>query len=150
MILKTAKNEIEIRLTTKRIIDIIKKLNGKNLEEIYFKALNECDIEILAKMIYYFSDPADGSNKAFVNEEYVYDFLDDYKKENDKTYTDIYKEIALEVNEQGFFNSKMTKEELEEKSGDLMSSINLNEVMKGTIEKVATEIATEEFKGYKS
>lgn len=150
MILETSKNKIEIRLTTRRVIDLIRKIGGKNLEETYFKALNECDVEILAKIIYYFAEPADGSNKAFASEESVYDFIDDLIKEHNKTYADIFKEISVEVNEQGFFNSKMTAEELEKKSGDLMSSINLNEVMKGTIEKVATEIATEEFKGYKA
>lgn len=150
MILETSKQKIEIILSTRKIVDLTKKLKGKNLTEIYFKALRDCDTEALGKIIYAFAEPADGSNKAFANEEYVYDFIDEYMRENKKSYSDIYNELAIEVNEQGFFNKKMTKEEITEKAEDLMSSINMEEVIKTSTEKAVTEITTAEFKGYKS
>lgn len=150
MILETNKQKIEIILSTRKIVDITKKLKGKNLTEIYFKALRDCDLETLAKLIYIFAEPADGTNKAFASEEYVYDFLDDYMKENKKSYKDIYNEIAIEVNEQGFFNEKMTKEQLKAKEEDLMSSINMEEIIKNSTEKAVSEITVEEFKGHKT
>jgi|GEM_PF-943899 len=150
MILETKKSKIEIVLSTRKIIDLTKKLKGKNLTEIYFKALRDCDLEILAKIIYAFAEPADGTNKAFVDDSYVYDFLDDYMKESKKSYKDIYSEIAVEVNEQGFFNEKMTLEELQAKAEDLMSSINMEEIIKNSTEKAVSEITAEEFRGHKA
>ena len=126
-----------------------KELKGKNLSELYFKYFNECNEEALAKIIFTFAEK-DGKN-AFENMETVYDFIDDYKKENEKTYEDIYKEIAEVINDEGFFSKKMTKEELEEIMHNPLASINLEETMKTVVEKVATEIVQDEsFKGHKA
>ena len=38
-----------------------------------------------------------------------------YKRENKKTYDDMFKELAEEINKEGFFKTKMTKEVLQEK-----------------------------------
>lgn len=150
MILETKKMKIELVLSTRKIIDLTKKLKGKNLTEIYFKALRDCDIEVLAKIIYAFAEPRDGSNKAFVDENYVYDFIDDYMRETSKSYKDIYSEIAAEVNEQGFFNEKMTEDQLKAKAEDLMASIDMEEIIKKSTEKAVSDITAEEFKGHKA
>ena len=43
----------------------------------------------------------------------------------------------------------MTVEELEVAMSNPMASINMEETMKTVVEKVAMEVAQEEFKGYK-
>ena len=51
-------------------------------------------------------------------------------EENKKTYKDIFEEIAEDINEEGFFNSKMTKKELKDKMSSPLSSMNMNDVIK--------------------
>lgn len=66
-------------------------------------------------------------------------------EEKNKTYNDIFKEIAEDINKMGFFNKKMTKEELMEKiNSDI--TIDMNEIIKKSAEKAVANIAEEEFK----
>ena len=114
MILETKNKKINLVLRTRKIADIAKKLGGKNFEDVYFKAVNEFDLEALSKIIYMLAENEDKTS-SFKNNTEVYDFIDDYMAENDKTYKAIFEEIAEAINEEGFFNSKMTKKDLKDK-----------------------------------
>ncbi|MDO4282346.1 MAG: hypothetical protein Q4D02_01805 [Clostridia bacterium] len=148
MILKTKAKEVNIVLRTRKIINITELLKGKNFEDIYFKSFNEMNLDSLAKVIFVFAEDESGM-KAFKDYYEVYDFLDDYKEENNKSYKEIFEEIAKEVNDQGFFNTKMSQEELEKKIGNPISGIDMEEIMKKSTEKAVANIAEKEFKGYK-
>lgn len=148
MIMNTEKLEIELRLTTRKIINLTDKYKNKNLGDLYFKVANDLSEKALAEIIYTFAE-VDGKNPFNGDINKVYDFIDDYKKESNKTYEDIYKEIAEVINNEGFFSKKMTKEELQLAMSNPMASINMEETMKTVVEKVAMEVAQEEFKGYK-
>ena len=87
---------------------------------------------------------------SFKNNTEVYDFIDDYMAENDKTYKAIFEEIAEAINEEGFFNSKMTKKDLKDKMSNPLSSMNMNEVIKNSAEKAITKVAEQEFQGYRA
>jgi hypothetical protein len=147
--MKTGKLEVELRPTTRKIINLTEKNKEKNLSELYFKSANDKSEKALAEIIFAFGE-VDGKSPFNGDINRVYDFIDDYKFENKKTYNDIYKEIAEMVNEQGFFSMKMTKEELAQALNNPLASLNMEETMKMAIEKVTTEIAAEEFKGYKA
>ena len=149
MILETKKQKINLVLRTRKIADIAKKLDGKNFEDVYFKAMNEFDLEALSKIIFILAENEDKTN-SFKNSTEVYDFIDDYMEENKKTYKDIFKEIAEDINEEGFFNSKMTKEQLEEKMSSPLSSMNMNDVIKNSAEKAIAKVAEQEFQGYRA
>lgn len=149
MILETKNKKINLVLRTRKIADIAKKLDGKNFEDIYFKAMNEFDLEALSKIIYTLAENEDKTD-AFKSNTDVYDFIDDYMEENKKTYKDIFKEIAEDINEEGFFNSKMTKEQLEEKMSSPLSSMNMNDVIKNSAEKAIAKVAEQEFQGYRA
>lgn len=149
MILETKKQKINLVLRTRKIADIAKKLEGKNFEDVYFKAMNEFDIEALSKIIYILAENEDKTS-SFKNSTDVYDFLDDYMEENKKTYKDIFTEIAEEINKEGFFNSKMTKEQLKDKMSNPLSSMNMNEVIKNSAEKAIAKVAEQEFQGYRA
>jgi hypothetical protein len=143
--MKTSDQEIEIRLTTKKIINLTKGLENKNLAQKYFKALQEGDIEFLAELIFIFGEfeeksPFNGDRNK------VYDFIDKYKKENNKTYLDIYKEIAEAVNEEGFFVKKMTQEELKEAFDTPV--MNIDAMMEEATKNVAAQVIAEEFRGH--
>lgn len=148
MIMNTEKLQIELRITTRKIVDLTNKFKGKNLADIYFKASNNYDEKALAEFILAFGEK---ENKSPFNNDInrVYDFIDEYKKENNKSYEDIYNEIAEVINEEGFFSKKMTKEELSSAMNNPMASINMEDTMRNVVDKIATEVATEEFKGYK-
>ncbi len=149
MILETNNKKINLVLRTRKIADIAKKLEGKNFEDVYFKAMNEFDLDALSKIIYILAENEDKTN-AFKNSTEVYDFIDDYMAENNKTYKDIFQEIAEDINEEGFFNSKMTKKELKDKMSNPLSSMNMNDVIKSSAEKAITRVAEEQFQGYRA
>ena len=111
--------------------------------------MNEFDIEALSKIIYILAENEDKTS-SFKNSTDVYDFLDDYMEENKKTYKDIFTEIAEEINKEGFFNSKMTKEQLKDKMSNPLSSMNMNEVIKNSAEKAIAKVAEQEFQGYRA
>ena len=146
--MNTLKLEIEIRLTTRKIVNLTDKYKGKNLGELYFKASNNCNEKFISEFIFAFAEK-DGKTPFNGDINQVYDFLDNYMKENKKSYKDIYNDIAEIINEEGFFSKKMTKEELTEALNNPMASINMEETMKNVVDKIATEVASEEFKGYK-
>lgn len=148
MIMNTEQLEIELRFTTKKIINLTDKYKFKNLGELYFKYSNDLSEKALAEIINTFAEK-EGKNPFNGDINKVYDFIDEYMKQNGKHYEDIYKEIAEVINEEGFFSQKMTKEELQVAMSNPMASINMEETMKTVVEKVATEVAQGEFKGYK-
>ncbi len=75
--------------------------------------------------------------------------MDDYRKESKSTFVEIYKKIAEELNNEGFFKNKKTKKELEEMISNPLSTINMNELMQKSTEKAMSKIAEEQFQGYK-
>ena len=149
MILETKNKKINLVLRTRKLADIAKQLDGKNFEDVYFKAMNDMDLEALSKIIFILAENEDKTN-AFKNSTEVYDFIDDYMSEKKKTYKDIFKEIAEDINKEGFFNSKMTKEELEGKMSNPLSSMNMSEVIKNSAEKAISRVAEQEFQGYRA
>lgn len=149
MIMRTEKQTVELRITIKKIINLTEKCKGKNLSDLYFKLSNELSEKGLAEIIFAFGE-IEGKNAFNYDINKVYDFMDVYMRENKKTCEDIYKEIAEVINEEGFFPKKMTKEELESKLNNPMSSIDIEETMKNAVDKVMTEIAINEFKGHQS
>lgn len=149
MILETKNKRINLVLRTRKIADIAKKLEGKNFEDVYFKAMNEFDLEALSKIIYILAENEDKTS-SFKSNTDVYDFIDDYMEENKKTYKDIFTEIAEDINKEGFFNSKMTKEQLKDKMSSPLSSVNMNEVIKSSAEKAIAKVAEQEFQGYRA
>lgn len=146
--MKTGKLNFELVLKTRKIVTLTKQLGGKNFEEVYFKMQNERNLEQLTSVIYTLAENEEGKNP-FKSSLEVYDFLDDYKKESNKSYDDIFKEIAEVINDEGFFNRKMSKKELEEKMNDIMGIIDMESILKNTAEKVIADVAKEEFTGYR-
>lgn len=149
MILKTKNKEIALVFTTRKIVNVSNLLKGKNFEDLYFKAMNESDIEALSKIIYVFAENSEDGSKSFKVSEDVYEFLDDYKAENNKTYEDIFNELAEVINEEGFFKTKMSKKDLAQKISNPISGLDMNSVIKQSAEKAIAKMAEEEFKGYK-
>ncbi len=147
MILEIEDKRIDLVYRTRKIVKLVDSLNGKNFEDIYFEAFNNNDIGALAKIIYAFAEDINTGLQAFKNEDEVCDFIDDYKAKSGKTYQDIFKKLVEDINEQGFFTKKMSKEELESKILD-SSSININEIVEKSAGKAVEAVATEIFKGY--
>lgn len=149
MILETKNKTIKLVLKTRKIVDISNVLKNKNFEEVFTKAYAVCDLDALTKMIYILAENEDGKS-VFTSSEEVYDFLDDYRKENKGTFIDLYKKIAEELSNEGFFKNKKTKKELEEMTSNPLSTINMNELMQKSTEKAMSKIVEEQFQGYKA
>ena len=148
MKLETKNKSVILVFTTRKIVNISNLLKGKDFEDLYFKAMNENDLDALSKIIFTFAEDEAGV-KSFKSSEEVYDFIDDYKQENQKTYKDIFNEMAEIINDEGFFKTTMNKKELQEKMSNPLSGINMSEVIKTSAEKAISKVAEEEvFKGY--
>lgn len=144
MELKTKNKTIVLIFTTRKIVNVSNILKGKNFEDLYFNAMNQGDLSALSKILFAFAEDKDGI-KAFNSSEDVYDFIDDYKAENNKTYEEIFVDLAEVINEEGFFNKKMTKKELKTKMSNPLSSVNMNDVIKNSAEKAIAKVAEEQF-----
>lgn len=143
MILKVKDKEITIFISTRKLVIVQDKTRTENFEELYFDAMSKLNIKTLAEILLVFAEDKEG-NEAFNNIAEVYDFIDEYKKENNKSYSDIFKELAEVINNEGFFNKKMTKKDMEQKILDPLSTMKLNDMIQPSIEKAITEIARNE------
>lgn len=148
MILEVENKKVSLVYRTKRIVEVTKLLEGKNFEEIYLNAVSESNIDALAKMMMIFGEDVDSGLPSFKKEEEVYDFIDDYMAQKGKSYGDLFKMMADDINAMGFFSNKMTAEELEGKMRNHMA-INMEEIVRNSAEKAITSMAEKEFKGYK-
>ena len=143
MELKTKLQKVNLVYRTRKIVNIAKLLDGKNFEELYFNALTENNVEALSNMILAFAEDPENGASAFKNIDEVFDFLDDYMEENKKTYQDIFKDLAESINNAGFFNKKMTKEELTTKA-ETHLSIDMNKIIQSSAEKAIQQVAENE------
>ena len=144
MELKTKNKSIVLVFTTRKIVNISNLLQGKNFEDLYFKAMNEGDLDALSKIIFTFAEDTENGAKAFKSSDEVFDFIDDYKTETEKTYEDIFSEIAEVINKEGFFKKKMNKKELDEKKSNPLSGIDMNKIIKSSAEKAIGTMAEKE------
>ncbi len=147
-ILKTEDKEFKLIPRTRKVVELTEKLKAKNLNDLIFTALNETNIKILAEIIKSFAEDENGKS-VFSSLDKVYDFIDSWKEENEKNYTDLFSEVIEVVNEMGFFKKKMTKEELESSIKNPVPTLDIQELMKNSAQKAMDEIAQEEFRGYK-
>lgn len=143
MELKTQFKTIKLVFTTRKIVNISNTLRGKNFEDLYFKAMNENDLDALSKIIYVFAEDEAGI-KSFKTSDEVYDFIDDYKAETNKSYADIFNEIAEVINDEGFFREKVSKKELKQKALNPLSGINMEQIVQTSAEKAINKLAEKE------
>lgn len=143
MELKTNYKTINLVFTTKKIVNISKILGNRNFEELFFRVMNENDVEALAQIIFVFAEDETGL-KSFKNIDEVYDFIDDLISEGKKTYGDVYMEVAGAINDEGFFKKKMTKKEILEKTSNPLLSINMKEIVKNSAERAIGKVVQEQ------
>ena len=149
MIVETKNKTIKLIFKTRKIVDISNILKNKNFEEAFTKVYAICDLDALTKILYILAEDENGKN-VFTSSNEVYDFLDDYRKESKGMLVDIYKKIAEELNNEGFFKNKKTKNELEEITSNPLSTINMNELMQKSTERAMSKIAEEQFQEFKA
>lgn len=149
MIYKFEDKEFKLVPRTRKVVDLTERLKAKNLNDLIFSALNDVNIKILAELIKAFAEDEEGK-AIFKTLDNSYDFIDCWKEENQKSYKDLFKEVATVVNEMGFFKEKMNMEQLDSMIENPMPVLNLQELMKNSAQKMVDTIAEEEFKGYKA
>lgn len=149
MILETKNKTIKLIFKTRKIVDISNVLKSKNFEEVFTKAYAICDLDALTKMLYILAEDENGKN-VFTSSDEVYEFLDDYRTESKGTLVDIYKKIAEELNNEGFFKNKKSKKELDEMISNPLSTMNMNELVQKSAENAMSKIAEEQFQGFKA
>ena len=152
MILKAKDKEVNIKFKMKDIVKLTETNKKNNLQELFFESIRNANLKNLALMICSFSYD-DEDKKVFGNENEVYDFLDAYMNENKKTIGEIYDDMAIAINESGFFMKKMSEEELKmEKTKSV--DIDMDSIVNGMMKDVANEkikpILEEQFKGFKA
>lgn len=150
MILKTNDREIKLIFRTKKIVELADKFKEDNFDNLFFKASSLNNVKALATIIDAFAEDENKKRVFGSDLNKVYDFIDIWKKDNSKTYEDLFVELAKAINEEGFFLKTMTEEELKKEMNNSLSSIDMTEIIKTTTNNVATQIVAEEFKGFKA
>lgn len=145
--IKTEKKEINLVPRTRKVVELTERLKAKNLNELIFKGLHNGDTKTLAEIIKAFAEDEDGKT-SFTSIGVVYDFMDDWKTESDKTFTDLYIEVIKVVNEMGFFMKKMSDKELTAEIENPIPTLNMQDIINDSAQKAMKEIVAEEFKGY--
>lgn len=148
VLISTKKMNIKLVPRTKKVIDLTEKLKNKNLNELIFNGLREANLKILAEIIKSFAETED-EKQAFFSIDNVYDFIDEWIEENEKSYTDLYKEVIKVVNDMGFLKTKLTENDLETEIKNPLMNIDMSEIIKESATKAVESIAQEEFRGYK-
>lgn len=149
VLISTKKMNIKLVPRTKKVIDLTEKLKNKNLNELIFNGLREANLKILAEIIKSFAETED-DKQAFFSIDNVYDFIDEWIEENEKSYTDLYKEVIKVVNDMGFLKTKLTENDLETEIKNPLMNIDMSEIIKESATKAVESIAQEEFRGYKA
>lgn len=149
VLISTKKMNIKLVPRTKKVIDLTEKLKNKNLNELIFNGLREANLKILAEIIKSFAETED-DKQAFFSIDNVYDFIDEWIEENEKSYTDLYKEVIKVVNDMGFLKTKLAEKDLETEIKNPLMNIDMNEIIKESATKAVESIAQEEFRGYKA
>lgn len=147
MKMKYKDKEINLVPRTRKVIELTEKLKGKNLNDVMFQGLKNCDIKVLAEIIKAFAEDED-KKAVFTSINNVYDFIDELKETEQKSYSEIYKEVIEVTNEMGFFSKKMTPKELNAQIEDPISNIDMEELVKASAQKYMDKLAEEEFGGY--
>lgn len=150
LVLETSNKRITLSLKTRKIVDIITLAGAKNFEDYFFKTLYNKDLKALSEIIYSLVEVSEGENRPFASSTAVYDFIDVYKYEKNISYADIFDSLAEFINNEGFFNTKMSPEELEAKKNNLMTSMDMEKVMDSVLKDVSKEVAKEEIQDRKS
>lgn len=146
--LKKDNKEFKLVPRTRKVIDLTERLKAKNLNDLMFEGLNNVDVKMLAEIIKAFAEYEDKTS-VFSSLTVTYDFIDDWKNDNQKSYSDLYKLVIEVTNEMGFFKNKMTKEELDKMIENPVPTLNIKELAINSAQKIMDSIAEEEFKGYK-
>ena len=144
---KNKGKEFKLVPKTRKVIDLTKRLESKNLNDLIFTGFRNVDVEVLGEVIKAFAEYED-STKTFETLDEVFDFIDTWKEENKKDYSDLFKVVIEITNEMGFFKKKMTKEELKQEM-DSPVNINIQEMIQSSAQKMLDEMAKEEFQGFK-
>lgn len=138
--------------TMRKIVEMNKKLKVKNLRDTFFRALNNVDFEFLTDFLLAFADD-DTKKRLNGDSNKVYDLMESWvneaTEEESRSYEDIYKLLAEEINDKSFFGKKMTEEELKIQMNNPLADFDINQVITNTAEKMMGEVVAEEFKGYK-
>lgn len=142
MILETKNKTINLVFKTRKIVDIANLLKNKNFEKAFIGAYIECDCDALTKIIFKLAENENGKS-TFASSEEVYDFIDDCRIEGITVY-DIYGRIAEALNEEGFFKKKMSKKELKEMISNPLLNVDMDNIMKKSINQAMTNIVEKE------
>ena len=82
----------------------------------FFKSANKKNVKALAEIILAFGE-VEGKSPFNNDMNKVYDFIDDYKKDNEKSYEDIYMEFSEVINNEGFFLKEDDKGGIKSRNG---------------------------------
>lgn len=142
MILETKNKTINLVFKTRKIVDIANLLKNKNFEKAFTEAYAQCDYNALSKIIFKLAEDENGKS-VFTTSDEVYDFIDECKAEGITAFN-IYERIAEALNEEGFFKKKMSKKELKEMTSNPLLTMNIDNLMKNSLEKAVSKVVEQE------
>lgn len=139
MVLTTDNKSIELTYSTRNVVKMLDALGTNDIKTIVFDGLNKMDIRRLAVVIQQLASP-----RTYTVSE-IYDFIDEYKANHGCSIKEIYTDIINDLNDNYFFDRKMSPEELAEVvRNPLATSMDdvVTQAVKDAVGKIAAEAIT--------
>lgn len=135
MILTTETKTIELTYSTRNVVKMLDALGTNDIKSIVFDGLNKMDARKLAIIIQQLS----GKNLSVAE---IYDFMDAYKAEHSCSIREIYTNIITDLNDNYFFDQKMSPEKLAELMDNPMIT-TMDDVVTQAVRDAVGKIASE-------
>ena len=135
MILETEKKTVTLQLKNRLVALLEERLQCKDLRTFLFQEANNAKLRTFAMCLLTLTE------KEFKNINEVYDFLDDYQQELEKTFFELYQDLILDMNDRYFFKEKLSEEELKKMAQDPMVGLDMGEIMASAAKTAATDVA---------
>lgn len=135
MILTTETRTIELTYSTRNVVKMLDALGTNDIKSIIFDGLNKMDARKLAIIIQQLS----GKNLSVAE---IYDFIDTYKAEHECSIREIYTNIITDLNDNYFFDQKMSPEKLAELMANPMIT-TMDDVVTQAVRDAVGKIASE-------
>ncbi len=135
MILTTETRTIELTYSTRNVVKMLDALGTNDIKSIVFDGLNKMDARKLAIIIQQLS----GKNLSVAE---IYDFIDAYKAEHECSIREIYTNIITDLNDNYFFDQKMSPEKLAELMSNPMIT-TMDDVVTQAVRDAVGKIASE-------
>lgn len=121
-------------LTNRRMVAVLDALGAEDISDVIFTGAAKNDLRTLAVLVAGFTDAGNAGQ--------ALDLLDDYRSSG-HTFRELYADIARALNEEYFFETRMTDGELAAALDNPLRTLNLDDMVRQATEDAVRTMAAQ-------